>query len=182
MSKPQLHIAIADLGGGDESSLRPFLERLACRVVVYRVGRPMDLVHILRGEDLYERTDHLILDAHGQDGALLIPEIDETIALPTEPLGPWGPSRIAECAKLPAIFVLSTACSTGSPAMARAILTSGARAYLAPEGYPDAADGLLFQQRFYYELVHRGASEEDAIVRAKRDGGDATLYRCYTRT
>jgi hypothetical protein len=182
VSLPKLHVGIVDLDGADEPVLRPYLESLECRVVVYRIGRANDLIAVLSGQELYPKTDHLILDCHGDEGSILIPELDPSVLAPGEPNRVFSVDHVLRFAKLPPLVVLATGCTTGSATMAEAFLWAGASGYLAPDGYPNGAEGRQFELEFYYEVLHHRRPEREAALLAQRVGGDAHLYRWYARS
>jgi hypothetical protein len=147
--------------------------------VVYRIGRASDLIAVLSSEQLYPGTNHLILDCHGDEGSLLIPEVSESVLEPGEPNRIFTAEHVRRFAKLPPIVVVATGCSTGAPALAEAFLEAGASGYLGPDGYANAVEGMQFQLRFYFEVLHVGQPEREAVRRAHQVGGDACLYRWY---
>lgn len=179
-STPLLHVAILDMQGGNVGTMVPHLQEMGCRVTVYRINRPLTFASVLSGANLYRETQHIILDCHGDDGAVLVRQLDARFMLPEDPPGPWYPDRIRECANIPPSLVFSHGCTTGTNELADAFLDGGAVAVIAPEQWPDYRDAMMVHYRFYYELLHRGCTIEESLAKAQ-EHGDGKLYRFFSR-
>ena len=71
--------------GNEGEALRQVLERMNYSVFMKRMGRPKDLIDILKG-DFYD-FDFLILSCHGTDGNIVMPVLGENIYFENEPRG-----------------------------------------------------------------------------------------------
>jgi len=174
-----VNVGIIDLDGGEEPVLRPYLESLGCRVTVYRIGRPNDVVAVMSGAGRYAEIEHLLIDCHGGESGILMPELAPGVAEDGEPTAPWGPAQVRKFCRLSGASVLANGCLTGTPEMGAAFIEAGAAVYLAPAGYPHGREGLALQLRFYYELLHRGLGLPDAFSAAARSLRALDLYRIY---
>lgn len=132
MSKPVLNVALVcgpdcDM---DTQAIRASLEYFGARVFTYWIGRPSDLISVLSGEDLYAGTDLIILNFHGDEGKLIMPELGEDVYEDGEPQDDFGPDEIRRFAKLDGKIVFGNGCSLGDPALAAAFLERGCQLYI----------------------------------------------------
>lgn len=181
MSKPEAKAALV-CGPGSEmesQAVRAALELFGVRVFMYGIGRPSDLIDILSGEDLYPDTDILILSFHGDEGKLVMPELEESVYEPGEPRGDFGPDEISRFAKLDGKIVFANGCSLGNPELARAFLGAGCRIYIGPDDDPYGNDALMFILHSFYEMIHHGKDAKAAYESAIRISDELSMYRFY---
>jgi hypothetical protein len=93
--------------------------------------------------------------------------------------GALPPSAIAG-AQIAAPLVISTACQTGRPAMARAMLSAGASAYAAPTGFIDGRAPLLILHRAFHANLRQGCPLDSAIETAQEALPDEDRFTWFT--
>lgn len=183
MSKPVMQVALVVGPDCDMESqaVRAALEYFGVRVFTYWIGRPNDLISVLSGDDLYEGTDMMLLNFHGDEGSLIMPELGEEVYEEDEPRGGFGPGEIMRYAKLDGKTVIANGCSLGDSALADAFLERGCRMYIGPDDYPDGNDALMFVLRLFYEIVQQGRDVKEAFAQAVAMSGELSMYRLYER-
>lgn len=142
-------------------------------------GRPYDLIDILSGKDLYPNTDTIVLCFHGEEGQLIMPELEESVYEPGEPKGNFGPEEIRRFARLAGKTVISTGCSAGNVETAQAFLDSGCEIYIGPNDYPDGNDALMFVLRLFYDLIQNNRSVKEAFQNAKSLDAEMDMFQLY---
>lgn len=170
---PLLPISIVQVSGGGEF-LRAMLESLRCVVTLHRPGTPGDFLKVM---DLGENTPrYLIICGHGAEDGLYfgeyIPEID-TSMLRNECL---PAASIQETVNLLGCTVISATCYGGQPPMAEAFLAGGVKAYI---GSPEAPDGMamnVFLINFFFAVMEKGLSDEDAWRQAAAATDHADIW------
>lgn len=80
----------------------------------YWIGRPNDLISVLSGDDVYDGTDMILLNFHGDEGSLIMPELGEEVYEEEEPKGDFGADEIRRYAKLDGKTVIANGCSLGT--------------------------------------------------------------------
>ncbi|KMZ44376.1 MULTISPECIES: hypothetical protein [Bacillales] len=183
MSKPEMNVALVvgpdtDL---DSQAIRNTLEYFGARVFTYWIGRPSDLIDVLNGSDLYPNTDMIILNFHGDEGSLLMPELGEDVYEEGEPKDNFGPDEVSRFAKLDGKIVLGNGCSLGDAKLAKAFLDSGCHTYIGPDDYPDGSSALMFALRFFYEVIQNKKSVEEAFRIAKATDEETEMYQLYVK-
>ncbi|WP_431985431.1 hypothetical protein [Streptomyces qinglanensis] len=142
------------------------------------VRSPRHLADVLNGT--LSQAKHLIFSCHGDDRGMIL----DRLAPELEGQQPFNdvltPGLVAELGCSPRSAVLSTGCTTGTDALARAFLDGGCAAYLAPRRSPGGAAVLAFVSAFYYQVLTLGASLADAVTGARGLGGDTELFRLWT--
>jgi len=179
MSKPEAHVALVvgpdcDL---EAQAVRATLEYWGVRVTTYWIGRPQDLIDVLSGEELYPDIAFIYLAFHGEEGRMIMPELEAEVYEPGEPQGSFGPEQIDRYAKLRGKLVLANGCTLGAPEMAAAFLRRGCSAYISPDDYPDGSMALMFAHRLFYELIHQKKDVSEAFVLAQSIDEEARMYR-----
>lgn len=159
--------------------LRALLEHLDIRVYLHTPGRPREVAAVLAGE-VEPVAPHLIVACHGDEGGIVIPELDLSLAEGEPFLDRLTPEDIRTHAHLDERVVVMTGCGTGSKAFADAAIAAGAAAFLAPDGYP--SDAVFFVEHFYRALS-AGREIEDAVRFAQEhQDEDALLFRLTMRS
>ncbi|HMQ63279.1 MAG TPA: hypothetical protein PKE06_21525 [Flavilitoribacter sp.] len=174
-------IAMAIVGetGGEPAAIRAALEYFGFRVLFIPVARPNDLIAVLNRSALYPDVSDLILCAHGDEGEIIMPELHDSVYRPDEPRGNWDAGRLRAVVRLPEFRVLTTACTLGDEATARAFLDGGCREYIAPLGYIEGNATLVFVVHFYYRIAS-GAAGAEAWNSAKSLDEETGLYTFWT--
>ena len=170
---PLLPLSIVQVSGGGEF-LRTMLESLRCAVTLRRPGTPGDFLKVIAlGENA---PRYMIICGHGTEDGLCfgeyIPEID-TSMLRNECL---PAASIQETISLPGCTVISATCYGGLPLMAEAFLAGGVRAYI---GSPEAPDGMamnVFLVNFFFAVMEKGLSDEDAWRQAAQATDHADIW------
>ncbi|WP_188066007.1 delta-aminolevulinic acid dehydratase [Brevibacillus brevis] len=183
MSKPEMNVALVVGPDTDQDSqaIRNTLEYFGARVFTYWIGRPSDLIDVLNGSDLYPNTDMIILNFHGDEGSLIMPELGEDVYEEGEPKDNFGPDEVRLFAKLDGKIVLGNGCSLGDPKLAKAFLESGCHMYIGPDDYPDGSSALMFALRFFYEVIQNKKSVEEAFRIAKATDEETEMYQLYVK-
>lgn len=89
------------------------------------------------------------------------------------------PNDLNDFLKLRGSLVVSTGCSTGTNEFAKAFLDNGASGYIAPNDDPEGTSAFLFVINFYYHLVVKNKTPDEALELAKRadkENMDMFLY------
>jgi len=181
VSTPYLnvHLAVCEGSALEAQAIRAALEWFNIRVVTHWIGRGNDLAAVLSGRDLLPDADHLLISCHGLGGEIVMPEPASGVCLPDEPAGNWGPETVRKYASLPSILVIGNGCGLGTPRMAKAFIEAGARAYIGPDGEPEASSSLFYVVYYYYELITTGCSERQAARHAATRDSQTAMYRWF---
>ncbi|HZG15258.1 MAG TPA: delta-aminolevulinic acid dehydratase [Candidatus Bathyarchaeia archaeon] len=181
MSKPFMNVALVCGPNCDmeTQAIRSTLEYFGARVFTYWIGRPNDFISVLSGQDIYNGTDMIILNFHGDEGKFLMPELGADVYEESEPREDFGPDEILRYAKLNGKTVVSNGCSLGEETLARAFLDCGCKIYMGPKEYPDGNDALMFLIRFFYEIIQHAKSVEEAFMIARSMSDDLSMYEIY---
>lgn len=182
MSKPVMNVALVCGPDCDMESqaIRATLEYFGARVFMYWVGRPNDFISVLSGDDLYENTDFMILNFHGDEGEFIMPELGDEIYEEGEPGGNFGPKEITSFANLKGKVVYGNGCSLGDPALAEAFLKAGCKVYIGPDDYPEGNDALMFILRCFYEMIQHGKDVKEAYEAATTLCDELLMYKYYS--
>ena len=181
MSKPAMNVALVCGPDCDMEvqAIRAALEYFGARVFTYWIGRPNDLIDVLSGNDLYPNTNTIILCFHGEEGRLIMPELEESVYEQGEPKGHFGPEKIRRFARLAGKTVIGTGCSAGNSETAQAFLDSGCEIYIGPNDYPDGNDALMFVLRLFYDLIQNNRSVKEAFQNAKSLDAEMDMFQLY---
>ena len=159
---PLLPVSVIQLSGAGEV-LRSMLEAMRCVVALHRPGTPGDFLKLV-SPDYVPR--YIVICGHGTEDGLhfgqYISEIDTSMlrneCLPAE--------AIRDNARLSGATVVSATCYGGTRTMADAFLTAGTKAYIASEGEPDGMAMNVFLINFFFALLSKGVSDEEAWRKA----------------
>lgn len=180
-SWPREPVAIIAIGDtGEALLLRAILESLGAAVLLHLPGTPVDVLKCLgQGETAPE---YVILSGHGDETGFVLGQFVEEIDTSALVKGSLPPVNLMNRIKLPGKVVLSTACLTGNEAFARAFLSGGARAYIAPAEYPEGAAIPLFVHGFFYYLLQKQVSLEEAVKLGSNFDGDELAMALFQET
>ena len=174
---PRVPVGVVSLQDtGEALMMRAILEHLGAAVDLYQVGTPADFLLVL-GQ--VAPPPYLLICAHGTEAGWEFGEYGDGVdtslltgtALPASALA--GRVRLSGCT------VISTACLSGSPEMAAAMLSGGAAAYLAPDDYPDGADTGLLLMALFHGLLQRGLTLEAAYGRTVAVDSELSMFKLH---
>lgn len=181
MSKPVINVALVCGPDCDmeTQAIRATLEYFGARVFTYWIGRPNDFISVLSGEDIYDKTEMIILNFHGDEGKFIMPELGEDAYDEGEPKGDFGPEEVLRYAKLDGKIVIGNGCTLGDEKLAKAFMKCGCRIYIGPNDYPDGNDNLMFILRLFYEVIQNAKSVEEACRIARTMSEELSMYQIY---
>ncbi|MGG3925124.1 delta-aminolevulinic acid dehydratase [Metabacillus fastidiosus] len=182
MSKPDLYITIAVGPDCDMNAfaMRSTLEYFGAMVTMHWIGRPNDLIDVLSGEELNKRCDYLILNFHGDEGRLCMPELGGDVYEADEPRGAFfDENDVRKYANLKDTKVIANGCTLGEEKLAKAFLDCGCHSYMGPDDYIDGNSGLMFVMRFIYEIINNKKSDKEAYEIAKSMDEETGMYQMY---
>ncbi|MFF3767451.1 hypothetical protein ACFYYR_25670 [Streptomyces sp. NPDC001922] len=171
-------IDLIDIGDDTARPLRDGLEVFGVRVNYLPVGQPRHLVAALGGNRPV--APYVIIAGHGGDGRILMDEVPDALAGAQPFNGSIGPGVVRGHLRLPGSVVLATGCGTGRPDLADAFLDIGARAFIAPSGYPEGYAGVFAPLFLFYELTER-RSLTDAVCRLSRHDDALAMWQLHQR-
>ena len=148
-----MKVFIINLGctGNEAEALRQMLELFDNRVAMFNVGRPRHFQDVLRGAEGTD-FDVMIISGHGDEGAFIVPVLDESIYEPDEPRGElFGADEVRRSLRLENKIIISTACTTGCSKMKEVF--SGKNEYIAYEGYPEGAEVFMDIAGWFYDRL-----------------------------
>jgi len=163
---------------GEPYALRSLLAGYGADVRILPVGTPRHLADVLNGT--LSQAKHLVFSCHGNDRGIVLDRLAPELARQQPFNDVLTPGIVAKLGCSPESAVLSTGCMTGTDALARAFLSGGCSAYVAPRRYPEGPAVLAFVSAFYYQMLVLGASLPDAVASARGLGGDTELFRLWT--
>src|SRR5438046_1860720 len=128
-------ITILDLGNtGDEPYvIRDLAEAYGSTTLRSGSGKASDFLSNLNEAD----SKYVVLSLHCDQKGLVLPELAQKIAEKEKYLTHLALEDLREELKINSSVVISTACNTGSSDYGATFLASGAKAYIAPDGYPE---------------------------------------------
>ncbi|QTK78532.1 hypothetical protein AT6N2_C0666 [Agrobacterium tumefaciens] len=171
---PRTAVSIIALGdSGEALLLRAMLESLGASVRLHLPGTPEDILVCLKQGD--HPPPYLIISGHGDENGLVVGEFNQDVTRMKLKNGSMPAETLAGNVDLPETVIFSTACCTGSDVFAKTFIEGGAKAYIASPGYPDGAATPLFVHLFFYELLVRKSSLEEALLSANILDSDGDL-------
>lgn len=162
--------------GNEPEALRQILESFGCLVLTKYVGRPNDFISVLAGMNYFD-PDVVILSGHGESGQIIMPVLDRSVYAECEPKGNFSAAEINQYLKLTGKIIISTCCTTGMGDLASAF--SRENAYIAPADYIEGNAVLLFLVDFFYQVVQRNLTIEDAWNHARSLDEETALFSFY---
>lgn len=171
------HWATVDLIdlGTDGVGIRSALEQFGVRVNRVPVGQARHLVAALsEGHE----AEFVVLDCHGSDGAVVIPELSPELEQEQPFRGVLTADDLRGFARFDGATVISTGCGTGTPGLAAAVLACGAAGYLAPTGYPEGHAAFFALSYLFYELTE-GRSVVVAAERLRGHDSELAMWRYF---
>ena len=161
--------------GNEPEALRQALEYFGYFVAVKYIGRPNDLISVLKG-DLPFEADCIILSCHGENGEIIMPILGDDVYEPNEPRGNFTASDIEEYIKLKNKLILNLGCTTGKKKLAKAF--SKKNTYIASDDYTEGNAALYFAISFFYEMS-KGTDLDKAYKIAKATDSETKLFQIF---
>lgn len=156
-------IAAVDGTGSEPEALRQMLEVFGFFAATKYVARPRDMIDILE-DQLPFHADYLIISCHGENGAILMPLLGESIYEADEPKCNFSAEEIARYCKLSGKTILNLGCTTGQGDISG--IFSKYNHYIAPTDYVAGNSALCFAVRFFYEIAQNKRTIHDAYLLA----------------
>jgi hypothetical protein len=139
------------------------------------IGRPQHFIDLVRSPS----DKYLIVSCHGDDRGVLFPELAEDIAR-HEPFGvACSPQEITRYAQFDQQVVVSTGCMSGTDPFAEAYLETGAAAYVAPRGYPEASSAFFFTTQLFYGLLVRELTLAEAMSWCRKTDEECARFHYW---
>ena len=161
-------------------AIRGCLEYLGFTVIFRLIGRPNDLVKILRNDELTGISSYLIFCFHGQAGKFLMPKLSEDIYQMTEQKGNFSYKQIAKLADLNGQHIIVTGCTLGQKKLAESFLECNAKTYVGANGYPDGNSVLIFVNTLFY-FLSQGESYSKAFAKANNIDEETKMFEKYDK-
>ena len=171
-------IAAVDGTGNEPEALRQMLEGFGFFVATKYVARPRDMIAVLE-DQLPFHADFLIISCHGENGAILMPQLAEHIYESDEPRGNFTASEIDRYCKLSGKTILNLGCTTGQENIAGIFAKNNQ--YIAPLDYVAGNSALYFAVRFFYEIAQNGHTVHDAWKQAAKTDKETELFAYYSK-
>lgn len=172
------NILIVVIGGtGNEpEALRQALEFFGYFVAVKYIGRPNDLISVLRGEFIFD-PDCIIISCHGEDGEIIMPVLGDDVYESEEPRGNMSAADIDKYLKLQGKLILNLGCTTGEVNLAKVFAKKNT--YIAPVDFVEANAALYFALSLFYEMSKDSALLDEAYKKAKATDSETKLFQIF---
>lgn len=168
-------ILVIDSTGNEPEALRQTLEYLGYFVGIIYIGRPNNLISILKGNLPFD-PDCIILSCHGGNGEIIMPVLSADVYEENEPIGNFTALCIDKYLKLKNKLILNLSCTTGEKALAKAF--SKNNTYIAPEKYIEGNAALYFTISIFYEMA-KGTAVDKAYKTAKSTDSETKLFKIF---
>ena len=165
--------------GNEAEAIRQVVEYFGCQTILYKVGRPMDFINVLNGNNRLENIRFLVICGHGVNQRFVMPQLAEDVYIENEPKTDIGIELLEEHAQFQNQIIMTTGCNLAE--LGTIILQKGADAYIAPTDYIDGNAGLQFVVRFFYELLQNQRSIRQAFQLAKTIDKETGLFKLYNK-
>ena len=172
----RVQITVLPNAGNEPEALRQVLESFGCLVLTQYIGRPNDFISVLGGTMPFD-PDVVIFSGHGENEGFIMPVLGESVYVEGEPTGNFSSAEIDHYLKLSGKTIISTCCTTG--AVDVAAVFSKENHYIAPDDYVEANAVLLFMVDFFYQIIQRNLSIEDAWKHAHSLDNETARFAFY---
>lgn len=176
---PRIPVSIAVLPNGttEAFALRSLLEDFGCSVQTHWTGTPGDFLKVLAQGD--DAPRYLVIAGHGGEaGSFYVGEYADFIDTSMVKDQHLPPEAIAPVVNLPGCLVISTACRSGGPEMARAFFRNEALGgYMACRIGPNGTAMLVFMMNFFFGLFGKKLSEREAWRQAVKATDHPDIYQ-----
>ena len=168
-------VAIEDLG--EALLLRLMLEQLGLHVCLNRCGKPSDFFDAF---SFYgQRPDAAIVSAHGDDKGICFPEMAPGVDSLVLPRNHLTSEILAGNLHQQVPLIISLACASGAPDIAKSFLQCSTKKYVAPANYPKATEASLFAHVLFHHLV-AVPQLDDAVQQANDMISDASQFSLFS--
>lgn len=167
-------VELIDVESG-QAALAAALEAFGLRVRRTAVGQARHIVAALSDTPA---ADFVVLQCHGDEGAIVLPELAEEVERYQPFHGRITPADLRAFARFDGTVVIATGCDTGHPDLARAVLDCGATAYIAPDGAPFAYASVVAPLLLFYEITEMRDLDE-AVQRLTAHDDELAMWRLY---
>ena len=171
-------IAVIGNVGNEPEAIRQVLESFGCLVLTKYIGRPNDFISVLNSSGPFD-PDTVILCCHGDDGKIIMPDLDSTVYKDGEPRGNFSAAEIKRYLNLTNKTIINTGCTTGMSDLASAF--SANNIYIAPSDYIEGNAILPFMVDFFYQMIQHKLSVKDAWSHARSLDEDTALFAFYNK-
>ena len=170
---------LLDIGDGHGPALRGALEAFGVQVNYLPIGQQRHVIAAL-GSDR-PIAPYVVIAAHGDDGRILMDELDESVGRHQPFAGHLGPDEIRAHLRLRGATVILTACDGGAPELAQAFLDAGAAALVADTNAPFGYTSLFVPIFLMYELTQQRTLDE-AVEKLRAHDDELSTWRLFRRT
>lgn len=160
------------------TALRSMLEFWQIKVNLYRIGKIADLEALFQGYNLKAPTQIWMCD--GDNEGVLLPRIGPS-TVTAESNQRISSKQMAQFLDLDAQLVLNTGSRTGAKNFGKVFLDSGAKAYIAPDNYPEYNLSLYFLVNFCFEYLVLGHELKESYLKVLEFQDMASMYRLYIK-
>jgi hypothetical protein len=158
-------------------ALRPVLEYFGLKVELHLIATSNDLVKILgKGNNL---SSTVIIMCHGEDNAISMPPLGESIAANQHYKHNIFPIQLNEFLHLPDRLIINNGCNLGNEDFAQSFIKAGCKAYIGANGYPEATASLFFVINFFYAYACLKTSIQTAHKLASSQSEETHLFNLY---
>lgn len=169
---------IGDVGNEPEV-IRQSLESFGYSVLIRYIGRPNDIIDILKGDEHSFKFDCLIISCHGDNGSIVMPELFESVYEQNEPRGNFNADMVNAFISIDNKLIINTGCTTGLPELASAF--SNKNTYIAPYDYMEGKSCIFFVIRFFYEMAANQKSIYEAYEIAKSSDNETKPFTLFNK-
>ena len=171
----RIHI-LAIEAGNEPHALRSACEHWGAQITVTWAGNSAEII------DYFSEVpadDLLIISGHGEQDALLLPQLHESIADNYPFRDRITSSELCSFVKMGGGCVLSLCCESGTKRMAHAFLTGGASLYIGPSGSPDGNVALMYALELLYACLVEKKSIDQGHQEASKHDDDRASFVIY---
>lgn len=161
-------ICLEERSALESVALRGALEYLGYVVSIHWIGSKESFLKLLSEEATIDKT--VVISGHGYKKGFLLS--GEKVIKPEEFKGKikWQGKN-----------VISLGCRTGTKKFTNAFISSGVKAYLAPDNYPDGNAVLTFTIYLFF-LLKKGNSMSAALKKVRQIDKELYSFKLYENT
>lgn len=171
-------IDLVDIGDGDGPALRGALESFGVQVNYLTIGQQRHLVAALGGDRPV--APYVVIAAHGDEGRILMDELDESVARYQPFNGDLGPDEVRRHLRLNGATVILTACDGGTDDLAAAFLDAGASAFVADTHAPFGYASVFVPIFLFYQLTQL-RTLDDAVATLRTVDHELSTWQLFRR-
>ena len=170
-----IHILAIETGN-EPHALRSVCESWGADVTVSWIGNSSQVVDFLSGSPSH---DIIIISGHGRKNALLLPEVDKSIAATYPYKDEITAKQFSQFVRLNSTCMLNLCCEAGTQEMANAFLSAGASHYIGPTRSPNGNAALMYALEFMYAVIVDGKSIDQGHAEAINHNDDRASFEIY---